>query len=389
MDEANGGFYGLVDLEGRPVPGADKDLIQQVRHLWSFSQIFRFIESSESIARICHQQFRFVRDCFYDPASNWFHRRVSAEGEPGQGQVHHYPVAFCIFGLSNFATAFSGRESGSEALELVNRVFEKVVRESWDPENGFDETRYPGGWSREPKEINTQMHLLEAVGELFEANQQNAHPGLAPSQRVFERQVELIGQKAIVHMSGETFCSKAYREDWTLIDHHEVEYGHDIEVVYLLWQSASRLGWQDDEQITEPLLALARSTSRRAFDRRLGKWYYSGAPLTGRPRKKTANIWTQFEALNGLMVAYRLSSEPEFLTMFDRVLEWLDTKQRHPRLGEWYYNVDSRGRPLIRGVYGEPCGWMSFPWKSSYHSFRALIACKLWLQSEIQDLPKA
>ena len=40
VDWVNGGFWGFHDLNGQPVPGADKGLIQQARHLWTFSTLY-------------------------------------------------------------------------------------------------------------------------------------------------------------------------------------------------------------------------------------------------------------------------------------------------------------------------------------------------------------
>jgi mannose/cellobiose epimerase-like protein (N-acyl-D-glucosamine 2-epimerase family) len=227
------------------------------------------------------------------------------------------------------------------------------------------------------------MHLLESVGELFEASRILCHPQLSRIEEVFRKQFYLICFKAIVERNGRTFCSAGYDRDWTLVNVDRIEYGHDIEVVFLVWHAATRLGLADRKEVQDQLLSLAGSTTEAALDRKLGRWFYAGQPLSGRATEKTANIWTNFEALNGLATAYRLSSEEKYLRAYDRVLEWLETKQCNPQTGEWYYNVDRRGRPLLRGVYGEDTGMMTFAWKSSYHSTRALLAGKQWLLDEL------
>ena len=64
VDRERGGFYGLVDYDGRALPEADKDFIQQVRHLWTFAYIHHVEDRSPAIEEICDHQFRFVRERF-------------------------------------------------------------------------------------------------------------------------------------------------------------------------------------------------------------------------------------------------------------------------------------------------------------------------------------
>jgi mannose/cellobiose epimerase-like protein (N-acyl-D-glucosamine 2-epimerase family) len=126
------------------------------------------------------------------------------------------------------------------------------------------------------------------------------------------------------------------------------------------------------------VIALGRAVSRVAYDPVHGKWFYSGNPLTGEVLVRVSSFWTNFEALNGLAEMHDLTGEPEYLEKFERVLSWLERKQINAAVGEWYYNVDEHGRPLDRDIFNSDCGWMSFAWKSSYHSLRALIHCKRW-----------
>lgn len=383
VDWENGGFHGQIDLQGKPIESAPRYVIQQARHLWTFSQLYRYEDSSEEIASICHHQYRFFRDFFWDSSTCTFHAEVDALNEPVSGPVHLYHLSFCLFGLANYAAAFPKSDGGKEALEIAITAFEEICRRAWCSEFGFDETRYPGSWCQDAKEINTQMHLLEAVGELFEAAQILEHPRLSLVEEVFRKQFHLICFQSIVERKGRTFCSAGYDRDWTLVNVQQIEYGHDIEVVFLAWHAATRLGLADSKDVQEKLLKLAGCTTQAAFDRRLGRWFYAGRPLSGKATNKMANIWTNFEALNGLSTAYQLSGEQTYLKTYDRVLEWLDTKQCNPQTGEWYYNVDRRGRPLLQGAYGENTGLMSFAWKSSYHSTRALLVSKQWLLEEL------
>jgi mannobiose 2-epimerase len=386
VDWDQGGFYGLIDYEGRPRPDADKALIQQVRHLWTFSQIYRSEDASPAIATICDRQFEFVRDHFYSPARSEFHCAVSFNGVPRPGEAHLYFLAFGVLALANYATAFAGKPSGRDALRIARSVFDAMVEKSYDTVDGFDETAYDGRWCTGAKEINTQMHLLEAMTELLAAAR--AHDDIRSDEiaRVLRHQLTLVATKGIVSRDSRHFCSRGYEKDWSVVDVREIDYGHDIEVVYLMMLAASALGLQTMPELVDPVVRLGRSVTDAAYDSSYGKWLYSGDPITGRVIHRESSIWANFEALNGLSTLHQMTGEPEFLDKFEGVLRWLETKQRNPAVGEWYYNVDHRGRPLDTDVFGNDCAWMSFAWKSSYHSLRALLTRKQWLENVCSTL---
>jgi mannobiose 2-epimerase len=389
VDWDHGGFYGLIDYEGRPRPDADKDLVQQVRHLWTFSQIHRSEDDSPIIEAICDRQFEFIRDVFYSSARREFHSAVSFDGAPRPGEMHPYLLAFGILGLSNYATAFAGKPSGRDALHIAQTVFEKMVEKSYRTDSGFDETAYDGRWCVDAKEINTQMHVMEAITELLEAARRHADPHADRIASILAHQLTLVATRGIVSRGSRYFCSRGYETDWTLVNVQEVDYGHDIEVVYLTMMAATALGRENEPAIVDPVIRLGRSVMEAAYDRSHGKWFYSGDPMTGRVIHRDSNIWANFEALNGLSTLHRLTGEPEFVEKFESVLRWLESKQRNHAVGEWYYNVDHRGRPLASDVFGNDCAWMTFAWKSSYHSLRALMTGKQWLENVCSTLDDA
>jgi mannose/cellobiose epimerase-like protein (N-acyl-D-glucosamine 2-epimerase family) len=137
------------------------------------------------------------------------------------------------------------------------------------------------------------------------------------------------------------------------------------------------------------VVQLGRSVTADAFDERFGKWLYSGDPIRGTPSERISNIWTNFEAANGLFTLWELTGEQAYLEKLGRVLRWLATRQRNPITGEWFYNVDDAGRPVDTDVFGNACGWMTFEWKSSYHAVRALLSIERRARALTQHLDGA
>jgi mannobiose 2-epimerase len=379
VDHERGGFYGLVDYDGRALPEADKDFIQQIRHLWTFSYIHHIEDRSPAIAEICAHQFQFIRERFYVPERASFHPSVSADGAPKDGALHHYHLAFGIYALSGYAIAFAETSQGKEALRMAKDVFGTMKVKSYDETHGFDETAYAGRWTTGAKEINTQLHVLEAIAELLTAARAHRDPAASTIANVLGRQLDLVIGRGIVRRGRRYYCSRAYDADWSVIDSSEVDYGHEIELVYLAMAAAALLGRDAERQIVDKLVSLGRCTTEAAYDRVHGKWCYSGNPLTGKVLQRISSFWVNFEALNGLATMYRLTGEAGYLEKFEKVLAWLEAKQINAAVGEWYCHVDDAGRPVDRDVYGNDCAWMSFAWKSSYHSLRALITCKQWI----------
>jgi hypothetical protein len=146
VDWERGGFYGLIDYEGRPRLDADKDLVQQLRHLWSFSQIHRTHDGSAGIRAICDHQLDFVRDRLYVPARVEFYPAVASDGSPREGPVQAYQFGFGVYALANYAKAFRSTARGLEALAIASTIFRRIVEHCYDEETGFDETRYEGRW---------------------------------------------------------------------------------------------------------------------------------------------------------------------------------------------------------------------------------------------------
>jgi mannose/cellobiose epimerase-like protein (N-acyl-D-glucosamine 2-epimerase family) len=294
--------------------------------------------------------------------------------------MHHYLLAFGIFALSNYAMAFPNTVYGQEALSMAKDVFYEMKNRSYDEVNGFDETVYSSRWCNDDKEINTQMHLMEAITYLYEAVKMYNDHNEEDVRSVLNNQVTLIYSKGIANQGDQYFCSRGYNKNWIVVNNWEVDYGHDIENVYLTMMAAKSLGRETEQAIINRVIELGKDVTTYAYDSNYGKWFYSGNPISGQINERVSNIWTNFEALNGLSTMYELTGETSYLEKYEKVLEWLEDEQMNDATKEWYYNVDDSGNPVNTDVFGGQCGWITFAWKSSYHSLRALMTRKEWIE---------
>ncbi|MHC4455343.1 MAG: AGE family epimerase/isomerase [Planctomycetota bacterium] len=329
---------------------------------------------------MCDHQFEFIRDKIYISSKKEFYKVVDSYGNSLQEGMHHYLLAFGIFALSNYAMAFPNTVYGQEALSMAKDVFYEMKNRSYDEVNGFDETVYSSRWCNDDKEINTQMHLMEAITYLYEAVKMYNDHNEEDVRSVLNNQVTLIYSKGIANQGDQYFCSRGYNKNWIVVNNWEVDYGHDIENVYLTMMAAKSLGRETEQAIINRVIELGKDVTTYAYDSNYGKWFYSGNPISGQINERVSNIWTNFEALNGLSTMYELTGETSYLEKYEKVLEWLEDEQMNDATKEWYYNVDDSGNPVNTDVFGGQCGWITFAWKSSYHSLRALMTRKEWIE---------
>ena len=83
LDREHGGIYGFHDRRGTPKEDADKGLIQQTRHLWSFSTWYARREKTPEIKATADSIYGFLNDHFLDRKDGEFFYKVSARRQQG------------------------------------------------------------------------------------------------------------------------------------------------------------------------------------------------------------------------------------------------------------------------------------------------------------------
>ena len=65
MDEKNGGFFGKVDGDLKPVEGYPKAVVLNTRMLWAFTSAFDTF-GDECYEKLAKRAFEYLRDYFWD-----------------------------------------------------------------------------------------------------------------------------------------------------------------------------------------------------------------------------------------------------------------------------------------------------------------------------------
>lgn len=363
-DTQLGGFHGTLDRQGNPVAPEDKGLIQQARHLWMLSTWYERRGASTELGALARQQYAFVRDGFVDEADGAFVYKVSRDGtRVVDGRKQMFAESYAIYALATYGRVLAEPEATALAL---NR-FVSLDASRHDAQNGgYDQRNDPGTLSAgAAKDTNTHLHLLEAFTALYEAT---------ADVRVGQRLSELVDLFAQRLRQPSGYVHAEFTLTWTPVGTPRVSYGHDLETAWLLLEAARVLGRASEPDVRVAALDIAATSAGPGFDQQLGGYFEAG-PVGDAASDRAKVWWVQFEALGGLWWAYELSADVLYLDRLERTLDWIERTEDLPT-GEWF---------AISNADGSAAGadYKSDEWKASYHTVRALVFLRDWIEAEL------
>jgi cellobiose epimerase len=362
LDTKHGGVYGFHDRRGKPKEDADKGLIQQSRHLWSFSTWYARREKTPEIKATADSIYAFINDHFLDRKDGEFYYTVSADGSKvTDPKKQLYAESFAIFALATYAEVFGAEQAGQQAIAC----FKSIDRRMHDAEHlGYDETNDPG-WLAPgaQKDTNTHIHVLEALTALYRQSKDAS---------VRARLEELVKVVATRIVQASNYAHKEFYKDWRVHEKPVVSYGHDLETAWLLMDALDALGTPLEPQVSQVALSLGKNSAEFGFDREKGGYFEEGIP-GGSPVKLEKIWWIQAEALPGLWWLYRLTNDASYLDRLESTLAWIETSQVDREYGEWYWGINPDGSIGPRGDHkGEE-------WKAEYHALRGTLFTSDWI----------
>ncbi|MEY2937021.1 MAG: hypothetical protein RL033_7770 [Pseudomonadota bacterium] len=365
LDQKFGGIHGFHDRKGEPKEDADKGLIQQTRHLWSFSTWYARREKSAEIKAIADSTYHFLIDHFLDQKDGEFFYTVSRDGKRVvEPKKQLYAESFAIFALATYADVFDVAQAKQQALAC----FQSIDRRAHDAEHlGYDQSQDPG-WLAPgaQKDTNTHIHLLEAFTALYRVSKDEA---------VRVRLEEMVKVVATRIVQPGNYAHKEFFRDWRVHEKPIVSYGHDLETSWLLLDALEALGTPNDG-VRQVALGLGKHSAERGYDAAKGGYFEEGVP-GGAPNKLEKVWWVQAEAIPGLWWLYRLSNDASLLDRLERTLQWIETKQLDAQYGEWFWGINPDGSIGPRGDHkGEE-------WKAEYHALRALLFTSDWIDESL------
>jgi len=354
--DPSGGFYGVLNFDGTPRADAPKGGILNARLVWTFSAAYRLLKDEQYLT-LANRAQRYFIDNFIDPEYGGSFYMLSADGEPLDMKKVTYQNAYSIYCLSEHYRATGNQESLDAAIAIYN----KLVEYAYDPVNGgFIELfsrdwqmndDYPNKGEEYPKTMNANLHVLEALTNLYRAWNDE---GL---KRHLKEEIEVMTQKVL---NRETWHQRLFfTMDWQ--SQKDVDsYGHDIEFAWLLVEAAEALG---DEEILEDARHIAVNMVAVQLEEGINENGVMIYEKSGDHANTNVEWWPQTETLIGCLSAWQISGDKKFFDAAVRTWNWINTYMIDREYGEWYSNVYADGTPQKDRVKANQ-------WRCPYHNSR-------------------
>ncbi|MDR0972604.1 MAG: AGE family epimerase/isomerase [Prevotellaceae bacterium] len=345
-----GGFYGQLNYDGSPRANAPKAGILNARILWTFSSAYRLL-GDEQYKQLADRAQRYILDHFVDKKYGGTYLLLKADGTPLDSTKMVYQNAFAIYGLSEHYRATGNAES----LQAAIAVYQTLIKYAYDPVyKGFIET-CTREWkeipTREPKTMNTNLHVLEALTNLYRVWKDE---GL---REMLREEIDVMANKVL---NRKTWHEQLYfTNDWQSLRNID-SYGHDIEYSWLMTEAAEVLGnVRVLEDIRHVAVNMAEVQLQQGFDKNGGMMYEKD----GEHLNNGLEWWPQAESVVGYLNAWQISGERKYLDTAIRSWNWIKKYMIDKEYGEWYRTVSPDGTPSVRRPKADQ-------WRCPYHNSR-------------------
>ena len=376
MDTQNGGFYSVFSRDWKPGSTQGKFSVFQARMTWVASQVaLHRPDMKERFLPIAQHGLQFLNDVLWDGQYGGFFWGLDDKGAISPSFGDNKEMYGESFGLYGAAAAYQATHD-PKALALAQNEFQWMEEHSHDSKNGgyFEvvtregkpiqadmnamppESNSRGGFYAGYKSMNTHIHLLEAMTQLYE---------VWKNQIVRKRLEELL---AIVR---DKICVEPgvmnlyFTNDWRPIPDHD-SYGHDVETAYLMLEAEDALGVPHDLKTERMAKMLVDHALAFGWDEKLGGFYDEGATF-GPPEDKNKAWWVEMEGLNALLLMHdKYGSKTDvYFRAFQKQLDFIENYQHDSEFHGFYQQIGEDGKATATDK-----GQI---WKAAYHDSRALM----------------
>lgn len=353
LDSVNGGFHENYAEDWSEQPDKTRSLVYLARMIW--------LAATGGNQEAVDHGFKTLWEKFWDDDYGGFYWMIGVDNElVPDPEKHLYGQAFAVY-----AMAKAGK------LNDALWAFQWFDLHAHDDENGgYVETLWSDGEKRISgegedsigtpyglKSMNTHLHILEALIELYSATKDSkVRSRLEEVFEIFTTRYMLLDGRLVYYATQ---------------DYHQASevdsYGHAMEAAFLAIEAAEVL-----ELKVEETWELARRMVDRClevgWDDRYGGMYNEGH-FDKPPDDMNKIWWVQAESYNALrLMANRYGSPYE--SYRDRQLRFIADHQIDPVHGGWFPTVNHDGSPV-------PGHIKSDAWTEGYHQGRAIILAQV------------
>jgi mannobiose 2-epimerase len=368
--DPRGGFIQRIKSDGTLDDDGHRSLVFQARSTWVAAEVsLRYPKLHDEYLGYAQHGLEFLERSMWDPEAGGLFWEIDGGSQPTTTEKHAYGVAFAIYAAAAAARAIPhAREFASRTFEWLDAhahdgdhggYWEALARDGRpieSPSSGQEADRIGTRYGR--KSMNSHLHLLEALTELYRAT---------PTERIRQRlkEVFLLLRDRITDPAG--FFQLYFAPDWTPIPTVD-SYGHDVEGAFLLLEAARVLGMPTDPKTLSVAERLLDHALAHGWDRVHGGFFGEGEP-GGRVTDPRKIWWVQAEGLNGLLTLHELRGREtdRYIRAFRAQWQFIGAHVSDRQQGEWWESVGPAGE------LPDPQQPKGHAWKASYHDGRALL----------------
>ena len=395
LDTVYGGYYSDIDYKWELDGPQDKMIVTQARLVWSNANASLYYGKKEPFYRYARHGFEFLRNVMWDTKYGGFYDLVNRQGRPvgrdGNYIKTAYGNAFGIYGLACYFKAFGD----SSALDLAVKTYRWMDEHSYDPEYGgyFQYMTREGQPFKEgmasipPKDQNSMIHIMEAFTELYHVW---PDPGLRVRlDSLFHdvRDIAIDDHPYLTLFFKRDWTPISYRDSnnylrTTHFEEDHISFGHNVETAYLLLETSKALGLHDEKKTIEIGKWMDDYAIENGWDKELGGVYDGGYIFRGEKNvtiiMPTKQWWSQVEALNSflMMSEYFPKDKMDYYMKFCEQWSYIKNYVLDRKYGGWYWGGIDKAPQNKKGP-------KATIWKCNYHTTRGLINCIKRLESEM------
>jgi N-acylglucosamine 2-epimerase len=355
VDREQGGFMFCRDRDGSLLD-SDKGMWQHGRFTWLLSTLCAEVEPRAEWRELARHGIDFIRKHGFDIDGRAFFQ-VTRDGRPLVKRRYIFTETFHTIAFAAYARAFGDEQARDEALALF-----ALLRRYLDTPGLLPAKVDPS--TRQMKGLVVPMILIATAQVLRRVAPEPAELDLLIDRCIDEIERDFMKEelKAVLetvdphgqpldHFQGRMLCP-----------------GHAIEAGWFILQEALYRG--GNRRLVELGTRIVDWMFEWGWDQEYGGILYY-RDVKGFPVSEYWHDmkfwWPHNEAIIAALLAYRLTGEPKYLAMHDRVFEWAYRYFPDPEYGEWYGYLHRDGSVASR-LKGNI-------WKGPFHLPRMQMVC--------------
>jgi mannose/cellobiose epimerase-like protein (N-acyl-D-glucosamine 2-epimerase family) len=290
------GYVECLSQDGRPDGRIGKTTLVTARLVYTFSHAHVLGLGPEAL-RAAEHGFRFLVERCWDNAEGGFLHQLTAAGEALDGSKHAYDLAFVLLAMAWFHRATGRREPldwAGRTLDYLDATLRDRQGRGYRVYHRSDEPAL----DPLPRELNANMHLLEAFHALFAATRDGSWLARA------EEMVDHLRNHLLDPGTGS--LGEFFTSDWRPASGAAGSLrtpGNNFEVVWMLHNHARITG---DGRAIDLAEHLYRFALHQGFERRPGfpPAAFAQVDRNGAILNDTKPLWAQTETIKAALARF-------------------------------------------------------------------------------------